>query len=30
MVDLQFRYLNSLAGQSVPSMSVLGTVTIRF
>jgi hypothetical protein len=30
MVDLQFRYLNSLAGQSVPSMSIMGTVTIRF
>ena len=30
MVDLQFRYLNSLAGQSVPSMSILGTVTVRF
>lgn len=30
MVDVQFRYLNSLAGQSVPSMSILGTVTIRF
>jgi hypothetical protein len=30
MVDVQFRYLNSIAGQSVPSMSILGTVTIRF
>ena len=30
MVDVQFRYLNSIAGQSVPSMSVMGTVTIRF
>jgi len=30
MVDVQFRYLNSIAGQSVPSMSLLGTVTIRF
>jgi hypothetical protein len=30
MVDLQFRYLNSIAGQSVPSMSIMGTVTIRF
>jgi hypothetical protein len=30
MVDVQFRYLNSLAGQSVPSMSLMGTVTIRF
>ena len=30
MVDIQFRYLNSIAGQSVPSMSLLGTVTIRF
>jgi len=30
MVDVQFRYLNSLAGQSIPSMSILGTVTIRF
>ncbi|NCW26820.1 MAG: hypothetical protein EBV83_00725 [Verrucomicrobia bacterium] len=30
MVDVQFRYLNSLAGQSVPSMSILGTVTVRF
>jgi hypothetical protein len=30
MVDVQFRYLNSMAGQSVPSMSILGTVTIRF
>ena len=30
MVDLQFRYLNSITGQSVPSMSLLGTVTIRF
>ena len=30
MVDVQFRYLNSLAGQSVPSMSIMGTVTIRF
>ena len=30
MVDLQFRYLNSITGQSVPSMSMMGTVTIRF
>ena len=30
MVDVQFRYLNSIAGQSIPSMSILGTVTIRF
>jgi hypothetical protein len=30
MVDVQFRYLNSIAGQSVPSMSMMGTVTIRF
>jgi hypothetical protein len=30
MVDVQFRYLNSIAGQPVPSMSILGTVTIRF
>ena len=30
MVDVQFRYLNSISGQSVPSMSLLGTVTIRF
>ena len=30
MVDVQFRYLNSVAGQSVPSMSITGTVTIRF
>jgi len=30
MVDVQFRYLNSIGGQSVPSMSILGTVTIRF
>ena len=30
MVDVQFRYLNSIAGQSVPSMSLMGTVTIRF
>jgi hypothetical protein len=30
MVDVQFRYLNSFAGQSVPSMSIMGTVTIRF
>jgi hypothetical protein len=30
MVDVQCRYLNSLAGQSVPSMSLMGTVTIRF
>jgi hypothetical protein len=30
MVDVQFRYLNSLTGQSVPSMSIMGTVTIRF
>ena len=30
MVDVQFRYLNSLAKQSVPSMSIMGTVTIRF
>jgi len=30
MVDVQFRYLNSIAGQSVPSMSIMGTVTIRF
>jgi hypothetical protein len=30
MVDLQFRYLNSITGQSVPSMSIMGTVTIRF
>jgi len=30
MVDVQFRYLNSMAGQSVPSMSLMGTVTIRF
>ena len=30
MVDLQFRYLNSITGQSVPSMSLMGTVTIRF
>jgi len=30
MVDVQFRYLNSLAGQSVPSMSIMGTVTVRF
>jgi len=30
MVDVQFRYFNSLAGQSVPSMSIMGTVTIRF
>ena len=30
MVDVQFRYLNSLAGQSVPSISIMGTVTIRF
>jgi hypothetical protein len=30
MIDVQFRYLNSLAGQSVPSMSIMGTVTIRF
>jgi hypothetical protein len=30
MVDVQFRYLNSIGGQSVPSMSLLGTVTIRF
>jgi len=29
-VDVQFRYLNSISGQSVPSMSLLGTVTIRF
>ena len=29
MVDVQFRYLNSIAGQSVPSMSIVGTVTIR-
>jgi len=30
MVDVQFRYLNSIGGQSVPSMSIMGTVTIRF
>ena len=30
LVDVQFRYLNSIAGQSVPSMSIMGTVTIRF
>ena len=30
MVDVQFRYLNSIAGQSIPSMSILGTVTVRF
>jgi hypothetical protein len=30
MVDIQFRYLNSITGQSVPSMSIMGTVTIRF
>ena len=30
MVDVQFRYLNSMAGQSIPSMSIMGTVTIRF
>ena len=30
MVDVQFRYLNSIAGQSAPSMSIMGTVTIRF
>jgi len=30
MIDVQFRYLNSIAGQSVPSMSLMGTVTIRF
>ena len=30
MVDVQFRYLNSIAGQSIPSMSIMGTVTIRF
>ena len=30
MVDLQFRYLNSITGQPVPSMSIMGTVTIRF
>jgi len=30
MVDVQFRYLNSIAGQSIPSMSLMGTVTIRF
>jgi len=30
MVDVQFRYLNSIAAQSVPSMSLMGTVTIRF
>ncbi|NBS49680.1 MAG: hypothetical protein EBS97_03595 [Verrucomicrobia bacterium] len=30
MVDVQFRYLNSIDGQSVPSMSIMGTVTIRF
>ena len=30
MVDVQFRYLNSISGQSVPSMSLMGTVTIRF
>jgi hypothetical protein len=30
MIDVQFRYLNSIAGQSVPSMSIMGTVTIRF
>jgi len=30
MVDVQFRYLNSIAGQSSPSMSLLGAVTIRF
>ena len=30
MVDIQFRYLNSISGQSVPSMSIMGTVTIRF
>ena len=30
MVDVQFRYLNSIAGQPVPSMSIMGTVTIRF
>ena len=30
MVDVQFRYLNSIGGQSVPSMSLMGTVTIRF
>jgi hypothetical protein len=30
MVDVQFRYLNSITGQSVPSMSLMGTVTIRF
>ena len=30
MVDVQFRYLNSISGQSVPSMSIMGTVTIRF
>ena len=30
MVDIQFRYLNSIGGQSVPSMSIIGTVTIRF
>lgn len=30
MVDLQFHYLNSITGQSVPSMSIMGTVTIRF
>jgi hypothetical protein len=30
MVDVQFRYLNSIVNQSVPSMSIMGTVTIRF
>jgi hypothetical protein len=30
MVDVQFRYLNSIGGQSVPAMSIMGTVTIRF
>jgi len=30
MVDVQFRYLNTITGQSVPSMSLMGTVTIRF
>ena len=29
MVDVQFRYLNSIGGQSVPAMSIMGTVTIR-
>ena len=29
-VDVQVRYLNSIGGQSVPSMSIMGTVTIRF